>query len=302
LIVAVAPAVLRHRPLVDLPSPLQLGESLLFLDGHVQLLNSSFWTLMVEFRWYFAFPFLLALWLKSPRAFCTVALTCVVLYHFTRAHGLDLGTLPGFMLGIIAADVHIGARLRGDIAERIRRFALPLSFVCAIAGVAVESHAWIPGFDNADVQWAYQPTILGWQLATFFFVVASGAIASLGNLLSSKILVATGVASYAIYLMHEPIVTIVLGITHGIGSFVLAFVAALTAGFTFWVLAERPFTTGRLRQPLLRLITPLLTRACAFFGLPQTIEATSARRTSAATLLMAPRPGARRSGIHLFRR
>ncbi|HEY5349943.1 MAG TPA: acyltransferase, partial [Candidatus Lustribacter sp.] len=154
---------------LEIPPPQDILKSLLFIDGHVQLLNSSFWTLMVEFRWYFLFPILLAIWLKSPRGFCAIGVSSAILYAFTRARGLDLGTLPGFMFGIIAADIFVGGRLPDHIAERIKRFALPLAFVCAAVGVASESSAMIPGFDGFDVKFAYQPTIVGWQLAMFFF-------------------------------------------------------------------------------------------------------------------------------------
>ena len=288
LILAVVPSIVRHRPWPGLPSPLELGQSLLFLDGHVSLVNGSFWTLMVEFRWYFAFPLLLWLWIRSPRAFCALGVVCIVLYHFTRARGLDLGTMPGFMLGIIAADMDIGARVGGNIVWFAQRFAIPLAVLCAIAGIAVEMSAWIPGAEFADYHWAYQPTILGWQLATFFFVVAAGSLGWLRGLLSAAPLVATGVASYAIYLMHEPIVDVAFGKFHGPGSVAAAFAGALMVGFSFWALAERPFTTGRLRKPLLDRITPMLAQACDFFRLPRAIELTSAEPVELAPVQYVP--------------
>lgn len=258
-----------HASVVELPSAPAFVKSLLFLDEHVQLLNGSFWTLMVEFRWYFLFPLLLLVWLKSPRAFCAIGVASAVLFAFTRARGLDLGTLPGFMLGIIAADIHAGARMRGDLAAVLKRFALPLAVVCAGVGIAVESGAMIPGFDGADVAFPYQPTIAGWQLAAFFLVVGAGALPWLRRLLSMRFFVATGVASYAIYLVHEPIVTVVVGRFGGFTGFALAAAAALAAGFAFWAYAERPFTTGSLRKPLLDRIKPIVERCFVFLGVPQ---------------------------------
>jgi peptidoglycan/LPS O-acetylase OafA/YrhL len=260
------------HPLLSIPPPADLVRSLLFLDEHVQLLNGSFWTLMVEFRWYFLFPFLLVVWLKSPRAFCAIGVASAVLYAFTRARGLDLGTLPGFMFGIVAADVAIGGHCGERIAVAAKRFALPLAIVCAAAGIATETHALIPGFDGADVLWAYQPTIVGWQFAMFFFVVAAGALPWLRRLLSARVLVATGIASYAIYLVHEPLVDAIVHIVPGPSGFGIAAAAALAAGFGFWALAERPFTTGSLRAPLLEMTRRAIRPGFAFIGMPETLS------------------------------
>jgi peptidoglycan/LPS O-acetylase OafA/YrhL len=269
--VAVALHVAGRGSSIELPPPVQILESLLFLDGHVQLLNGSFWTLMVEFRWYFLFPVLLAVWLKSPRGFCAIGIASIVLYTFTRARGLDFGTLPGFMLGIVAADIHARARLHDGVATILTRLALPMVFVCAAAGIAVEANAWIPGFDGADVAFAYQPTIVGWQLATFFLVVAAGSLSWLRAILATPALVATGVASYAIYLVHEPIVEFFVHRMPGFPGVCAAAVLALGAGFLFWAVAERPFTTGKLRRPLLGPTGAFVRRCFALSGVPETI-------------------------------
>jgi exopolysaccharide production protein ExoZ len=255
------------RPeLLPLPSARDLAGSLLFFDGHIQLINSSFWTLMVEFRWYFLFPVCLALWLRSPRAFLLIGLGCVLLYNFTRARGVDLGTLPGFMLGIVAADIHAGARLPDGLTERIKRAAVPLAIACAVFGIIQESHNTIPGVDGNEVHWRYTPTMISWQLATFFLVVAAGSLRWLSRLLSWSALVAIGVASYGIYLVHEPILTVILGRFSGPLGFAAAAGIAVAAGFAFWAVGERPFTTGPLRAPLLAAVRRLIDRAFGFFG------------------------------------
>jgi len=74
------------------------------------------------------------------------------------------------------------------------RWSLALAAACAGLAVAVESEATIPGLDGSDMV-PYLPTILGWQLAVFFLVVAAGALVPLRRRLSSKALVATGIAS-----------------------------------------------------------------------------------------------------------
>lgn len=267
----VIPAIVHrghHRPW----TPYDISASLLFIDGHVTLLNASFWTLMVEFRWYFVFPLVLALWVASPRAFFTLGGALIVLYHFTRARGLDLGTLPGFMLGIVAADVQIGGRATLGWARRLRRWALPLAIAWIAVGVASEPFAMIPGDAyGADVRWAYQPTILGWQLGVFCFVVAAGALRPLTRLLSARALVATGVASYGIYLVHQPVVEIVENVVHGPAGPVAALALAPLAGFAFWALAERPFTTGPLRAPLVHWFADHLRPVAQAAGVPRAV-------------------------------
>ena len=76
---------------------------LLLFDRANLPINPNLWTIAVQFRWYAVFPLLLLIWVKSPRAF-GVLLGCAWLgYLFTRERTIDLGTIPLFMLGIVAA-------------------------------------------------------------------------------------------------------------------------------------------------------------------------------------------------------
>ena len=257
-----------HNSIIALPPAFSVLKTLFFLDGRVMLLNDSFWTLMVEFRWYFVFPVVLAVWLRSPRAFCAIGIASALLYGFTRARGLDFGTLPAFMLVIVAADIHIGGgRVPANVASLVKRLALPLAVVCAGAGIAQETRASIPGFSGNDVAWAYQPTIAGWQFAAFFFVVAAGSLRWLRTILAWPALVAMGVASYSIYLVHEPFVRTVFGHVQGPLGIFAAAAGALACGFAFWALVERPFTTGSLRRPLLDLVRPIVERGFSVLGI-----------------------------------
>ena len=264
LAMLVVPHLIAHHALpTGLPDARSLAMSLLFLDDRVTLLNSSFWTLMVEFRWYFLFPVMLWLWVRSPRAFMLVGIVSLLLYHFTRARDLDLGTLPGFMLGIVAADLQLAGTRTHRWGPHLRRWAWALVVPAALIGIAMEPWATIPGFYRADVAFAYQPTIFAWQIACFAFVVAAGAVPAFSRLLSLRALVAIGVASYAIYLVHEPIIA--YAANHpGLAANVLGAVAALAIGFAFWAVVERPFTTGPLRAPCLDAVRPIVTGVLAW--------------------------------------
>jgi peptidoglycan/LPS O-acetylase OafA/YrhL len=281
--------LIRHALPAGLPGAYSLVAPLLFLDDRVDLLNGSFWTLMVEFRWYFAFPAMLWLWTRSPRAFVAVGLASFVLYHFTRARGLDFGTLPGFMLGIVAADLHVRGVRTAGWGARLQRWSWALALVGVAAGVAAEGPATIPGFDRADVAFAYQPTILGWQVACFAFVVLAGNSAIARRILSVPALVVTGVASYAIYLVHEPVIALVLAHVHGLllGG-VAAGTTALFAGFAFWAVVERPVTTGKLRAPFLAVTRPLVERVLSLAGIGRTIRIGTPQESIPAPVVQRP--------------
>jgi peptidoglycan/LPS O-acetylase OafA/YrhL len=265
---------------------------LFFLDGRVNLINGSFWTLMVELRWYFAFPVLLWIWIRSPRAFVAVGVASIVLFHLTRARGLDFGTLPGFMLGIVAADLFVNASSAAGWRRELNRWSWILIAPAVALGAATQGTASIPGVDFNDVAYPYQPTILGWQIACFAFVVFAGSNAFVQRLLSLRVLVATGVASYGIYLVHEPIINVLSERFTNLQGVTVAGVIALAAGFAFWAIFERPFTTGTLRAPLLAWVRPRFESALAFIGVgrvlvvgPSLVPQQDAARSAASSSL-----------------
>ncbi|HLI96171.1 MAG TPA: acyltransferase, partial [Candidatus Baltobacteraceae bacterium] len=208
-------------------------KQLLFLDWHTGFLNGSFWTLCVEMRWYFVFPFALALWIRRPRAFWAVACASAILYGLTRMHAPDVGTLLPFMLGIVAADLE----LRGAAVERIALALLPLFVLWALL---LEHTISMPSPNGVENALFFVQTNPGWQLAAFALVLVSARIRVLRAVLSAPPLVVTGVASYSIYLVHEPIVTqlqsrLELPFAQ---SMCVSYAAALLAGFAFWAAFE----------------------------------------------------------------
>ncbi|MBV9333497.1 MAG: acyltransferase, partial [Candidatus Eremiobacteraeota bacterium] len=74
-------------------------KQLFFIDVHTQFLNGSFWTLPIEFRWYFVFPVLLYVWTRSPVWFLVIAAAALGL-SYAPASIADVQALPAFMLGI----------------------------------------------------------------------------------------------------------------------------------------------------------------------------------------------------------
>ena len=212
--------------------------SLIYPPNHGVFINGSFWTLAVEFRWYFAVPFLILLWVRSPRAFLALACACVVLFAITHRI-FDVGSLPAFMLGIVAADAQIREHAWRRWAGPAAIAALVLAIFVESRGQAVQSHTQLP-----------------WQLTVFFFVVAAGYYGWLRRALSVVPLTLIGLVSYSIYLTHEPVIGLV-EMRWGV-PLIGGAVVAIAAGALFFLVFERPFVAGALRDGLRSAIVAML--------------------------------------------
>ena len=209
-----------------------------FLDRSVHWLNGSFWTLAIEFRWYFIFPAALWLWTQSRRAFAAVVLIAPATVVLMNAAGADAVYLPGFMLGIAAAAISIEK-------NGVARFALPASIVLFVLAVLTNVQSW-----------GYHASLM-WQFEAFALVVCAGVNALVRRVLSLRVLVAIGGWSYGIYLVHEPLVAYLdthLPIRATVPLLICAGVIALSAGVAFSMCAEAPFVRGKLRDRLVEIV------------------------------------------------
>jgi peptidoglycan/LPS O-acetylase OafA/YrhL len=240
---------------------------LLFWDRGTYFANGAFWTLFVECRWYLLFPLLLLLWLRSKRAYGVLLLLLIVLYNCTRARSIDVGVLPAFMLGIVAADWHV-------TEHPLRKHAPLLAFIAFAVAVLLEPFTSVPGVSGGEEYGAYTQANTGWHLCCFFFVLAVGSWAPLRWLLQMRPLVWIGAISYSIYLVHQPIVSFfaedAVASIGPIAAFVLGFFVSIVTGALFWWLVERRFCHGnslyaRLVQIVCGRITVLLHQS----GIPE---------------------------------
>ena len=235
----------------------------LFLDARTVFLTGPFWSLPVEFRWYFLFPVAMWLWVRSPRAFLAATFAIVVAGQATRATSVDLVVLPAFLSGVVAAHLQI-------IENRLARFALPF---CALV---------------MAIAYLRTGTVLNiaWEAAAFLLVVGSGAQRWVSSLLSMKWLTSVGLVSYSIYLIHAPVIT--FAEQHGVTP-ILAAGIGIAFGYAFWYVAERPFVEGAVRA---RLIVELETVFAKWFpriGLGR-LMAIAAGPALAASLQLRPEP------------
>jgi len=178
---------------------------------------------------------------SSKRLFAVLAIACYALF-FWQNFIVDAGTLPCFMLGIVAADVYV----RGKAGSRL----FPVAAVVVFAAATLVDH-------SDDVG---NPL---WHAAAFFVFLAG--VGACSKFASWRPLVAVGAASYSIYLVHQPVI---FWLAHFPIPWIVCAALSVVAGFAFWrlvevpslaagaVLRRRKFPTAPVRsvtQPQLRL-------------------------------------------------
>jgi peptidoglycan/LPS O-acetylase OafA/YrhL len=238
-------------------SPLDIVKQFFFFDYNTNFSNGSFWTLAVEARWYLLFPFVLWLWVNKRMAFWLAAAMSFSLYHFTRIGGtefspipagIDFATLPAFMLGIFAADLHV----RGDSRARYALWLLPVLLLPTI----LVHH---PGHVAQDT--------LDWQLISVCALIAVGHYQGLARIFAWAPLALIGVASYSIYLYHEPVIAALESALHV--TWPVAALASLIVGMIAWYAIERRLQSPALRNAWVADLRAAFLKVFSLFDFPE---------------------------------
>ncbi len=253
LAIAIPPIALRYG-LPALGGPWHRADLEIFIRNAVfagdGLGNAGFAALAIIARLYVLFPLLLLLWSRSGRIFAAVLALSAVLDTTTGLHGLGIGALVPFMLGIIAA--HVRAQNLPSY-----RFGIPLALVAGTAAIA-----WGPWL--AHLAAMHAPGALRvdplWALSLFGLLVAVTAIEPLERICSFPPLRLLGAASFGISLVVVPVSGFaVRQLLHAIGPYgaaANAVGASVVAGFVLWKLADRSFADGALRRDTADIIGP----------------------------------------------
>jgi peptidoglycan/LPS O-acetylase OafA/YrhL len=214
--------------------------------------NPPSWSLAVEVYLYVAFPWLLRAcfhWPIRPTIIATATTLLLLLglraalFRFDGAstyflHCFPLFYLPHFAVGVTAARYFLFEHKLGEMARSIMFTA---GFVGILATAATAN------WTHSQPNWIY-PDIAFTPLAALLIVGGTATAAWPARLLSSRLLVILGDASYAIYILHWPlrywsyqIVKRVpaFGTTQANASALYLIVVLLTAVTTFFVV-ERP--------------------------------------------------------------
>lgn len=223
-------------PGVPLPDLLRQA---LFIDWKTKLLDISFWTLPIEWRWYLWFLPALALYARKPVLLGLAAMGSYLAFCSLRFDVPDLETAVVFCMGIYAADLCA-------LHSPLRRFAGAI-FLPAFAIGIYELPSTIGNY-----------TSLPLQIAAFAFIVSSSWYEPLRMLLSRPALTWIGERSYSIYLMHDPVIRM-LEYRHDV-PWPLAAIAGVGSGIALWALVERVTTEKNVRERFTRWYVERLAR------------------------------------------
>jgi peptidoglycan/LPS O-acetylase OafA/YrhL len=235
--------------------------------------NGALWSIAVEWQIYFVFPLILLVSRRTSVATAAfITAVAVLIAHAIARLGSPLDKIdhvtPQFLalfaLGVLA--VHIG---RGDRAARLR----PALLTVALAATAVfivcaltEGSAWVVA------HLFFVDLIVGVAVACVLAVMYSGGIGPARRALGSRAGLWLGLFSYSIYLVHDPIVSVMSRYVVGpmdlppLGSFGLLVAVGvpvvLGVCYGFHLLFEAPFlrhrTWGALRE--LAIVRPAVRR------------------------------------------
>lgn len=243
---------LRHLGAINLVSHVLLLHT---LTPYHDEINASFWSLGLEWQWYWLFPLVLALCLWSPWRALALCLAAAVFWHAGTHDLWSLSALPArlfeFCAGVVAARMVVSGHAVPVVALALAALAAPLAY-------ALSSVLPIP---LQDVYGRGEPL---WGLGFAALVLLGSRRGAVFSALSWSPLALLGVASYSVYLVHEPLVATIdkhapLPLRNSPLVMVVAIVAALVAGMLFHLAVERPF----MRAATQRKVVPALT---ALFG------------------------------------
>jgi peptidoglycan/LPS O-acetylase OafA/YrhL len=214
-------------------------------------INYVFWSIAVEWQIYLVFPLLVACWRRLGPGRTTL-LMLVIGYglrlacagtRVTRANPHFIGL---FTLGMLAA--HVACSPQADVAKRDRVPWGAIAGVCA-ALVSVVSYLW--GWQVATERFYLLDLPTGIAAACLLVLSTAYRAGLVARVLNWKPLVAVGVFSYSLYLVHAPILQLLWQfLLHPAGvsnNVMFAFLSTLglaivlTAAYLFHRVLERPF-------------------------------------------------------------
>jgi len=155
------------------------------------------WSLAIEEQFYLVWPWVVRYASLSTVRRVATAVVCLspALRFYLSHHGVDLYTnvfcrLDGLMAGALLA---IQLRSEGFVASRYARTAFACAIVAGVLACVLEA---------VDARWAVY-SLSAAASASFVYLALFSTRAWLQAVLTNRFLVATGVISYGLYLLHK---------------------------------------------------------------------------------------------------
>lgn len=172
-------------------------------------INGPMWSIAVEWQIYFFFPLLVFLWRKIG-AKSTVSLAMILTYSFyLKFHGMVHGWMAPhylglFTLGMLGANIAYGEEEKW-VRLREKRFWHPLAYTLWAIVFLVNINPLM------GLMYSYLVDLIAGPASMCLLVAAAKpGYNRLQNLLSRPKLVFVGTFSYSIYLMHDPLLRVLL--------------------------------------------------------------------------------------------
>ncbi len=193
-----------------------------FSSGWVLTINGAFWSLALEWQLYLVFPLLIAAFRRWGPARTLTAALLVTLAYRSWVYSLHAGSgswplAPANAVGCWLAYGQVPGRVSEFVAGMLaavllagrRSLPSPTSTRCCLAGSILfgllafgVAHRWSPFSPITDILWG---------MAFFYLVLyAGGRSAAGGGWLEARPLVGLGTISYSVYLLHQPLIWLVV--------------------------------------------------------------------------------------------
>ena len=231
--------------------------SLLLVPSETEPVPLALWTLRHEVVFYAAFG-LLILWKPSKWLVASWIAACLCQLALSEL-GRPVEGLPSFFLSSFNLQFLLGAVV-GYIHTHLkfRRSVWPFVLGMTAVALALTVEGWL-GLSRRGVGDYVSPIATAWVLVLglAFAVFLHGILCLPARASSPRLFVMLGAASFAIYLVHIPAITILQrGVGHlpsqlAVVSFVVLVTGSVAVGLLLHLFVERPVAT-MLRSKLLR--------------------------------------------------
>ncbi len=221
---------------------------------YVYSINSPFWSLALEWQWYWIFPVVLIAAIRFPVLTASTSLILACLWQAAMENSPIVASwLPGrlfeFCCGVLVARLVV----RGVKAPS------SLLLFGAIAAVALAEAPFGTFVGDTGI---YQPL---YGIAFALLLLLASTSFRVQAILSWQPLVRLGVISYSVYLVHRPVSDIIESfapywLRSSEALIPVAAVAGLSAGIIFHIVIERPC----MSQATWRRVGPALQRWLAW--------------------------------------